>query len=100
MKTNSQRILIFIADEYEDLELQYPRLRILEADKEVQIAGEKKEIYTNLNMGIHVKQIFLLMKFQLEIMLLSSYQVAMRLINCDHIQKFLILSVNLTNKKS
>lgn len=39
-----QNILILVADEYEDLELQYPKYRLLEAKKKVTIAGEKKEI--------------------------------------------------------
>lgn len=43
MKSKNQKILIFVADEYEDLELQYPKFRLKEAGKEVVIAGEKKE---------------------------------------------------------
>lgn len=42
MKTKNQKVLILVADNYEDLELHYPRLRMLEAGKEVVIAGEKK----------------------------------------------------------
>lgn len=42
MNANAQKILILAADDYEDLELQYPRLRMLEAEKEVHVAGEKK----------------------------------------------------------
>lgn len=38
-----KKVLFFVADEYEDLELQYPRLRLLEAECEVVIAGEKKD---------------------------------------------------------
>ena len=38
-----QKVLIFVADEYEDLELQYPKYRLLEAGKEVVVAGEKKD---------------------------------------------------------
>lgn len=34
---------MFVAEEYEDLELQYPKYRLLEAGKEVIIAGEKKQ---------------------------------------------------------
>lgn len=44
MKSNAQNILIFVADEYEDLELQYPKYRLLEDQKKVAIAGEKKEV--------------------------------------------------------
>ncbi len=36
---NSRRILIFVDDVYEDLELWYPRLRLLEAGAEVVVAG-------------------------------------------------------------
>lgn len=42
MKTKSQKILILVADDYEDLELHYPRLRLIEAGKDIVIAGEKK----------------------------------------------------------
>jgi protease I len=38
-----QKILMFVGDEYEDLELQYPKYRFLEEGKEVIVAGEKKE---------------------------------------------------------
>lgn len=37
-----QKVLIFIADEYEDLELQYPKYRLRESGKKVVVAGEKK----------------------------------------------------------
>lgn len=41
-----QKIVIFVADEYEDLELQYPKFRLIEEGFEVLIAGEKaKETY-------------------------------------------------------
>ena len=36
-----KRILIFVGDIYEDLELWYPKLRLIEAGAEVVIAGEK-----------------------------------------------------------
>lgn len=42
MGAASQKILILVANQYEDLELHYPRLRLIEADKKVVIAGEKK----------------------------------------------------------
>ncbi len=41
-----QRILILVGDIYEDLELQYPRLRLIEAGAEVTVAGpEANRIY-------------------------------------------------------
>ena len=45
MKTKPQKILLFVADEYEDLELQYPKYRLREAGKKVVVAAEKKESY-------------------------------------------------------
>lgn len=39
----NQKVLLFVADEYEDLELQYPKYRLKEAGKTVIVAGEKKE---------------------------------------------------------
>ena len=36
----SQSILLFVGADYEDLELQYPRLRLLEAGYEVVLAGQ------------------------------------------------------------
>ncbi len=42
MKAKKQKVLIFVADHYEDLELQYPKYRLIEAGKDVLIAGEKK----------------------------------------------------------
>ena len=36
-----RRILIFVEDHYEDLELWYPKLRLIEAGAEVTIAGPK-----------------------------------------------------------
>ncbi len=38
-----QKILIFAADDYEDLELHYPKIRCEEAGFDVVIAGEKKD---------------------------------------------------------
>lgn len=38
------QILIFVADEYEDLELQYPKYRLMEAGYKVIVAGEKKDL--------------------------------------------------------
>ena len=34
-----QRILIFVGDDYEDMELQYPKYRLIEAGAEVVVAG-------------------------------------------------------------
>ena len=39
-----QKIVLFVADEYEDLELQYPKYRLRESGKQVVIAGEKKGV--------------------------------------------------------
>ena len=36
-----RRILMFVGDVYEDLELWYPKLRLIEAGAEVVVAGEK-----------------------------------------------------------
>ncbi|MCC6579339.1 MAG: type 1 glutamine amidotransferase [Phycisphaeraceae bacterium] len=41
MTTPSPRVLIFVGNEYEDLELQYPRYRLLEAGCDVVVAGEE-----------------------------------------------------------
>lgn len=46
MSLKGQKILLFVADEYEDLELQYPKIRMKEAGAEVVVAGVKeKETY-------------------------------------------------------
>ena len=45
-----KRILTFVGDIYEDLELWYPRLRLIEAGAEVVVAGEKAgQKYTGKN---------------------------------------------------
>ncbi len=36
---SGRRILVFVGDIYEDLELWYPRLRLIEAGAEVVVAG-------------------------------------------------------------
>lgn len=42
----NKKILIFVADEYEDLELQYPKFRMLEEGFQIVVAGPKaKETY-------------------------------------------------------
>ncbi len=44
------RILIFVGDDYEDLELWYPKLRLEEAGAQVTVAGmEAKKKYTGKN---------------------------------------------------
>jgi len=40
---HGKRVLIFVADIYEDLELLYPRLRLIEAGCEVKLAGLDEE---------------------------------------------------------
>lgn len=46
MSLAKKKILILVADEYEDLELQYPKYRLREAGAQVVIAGPKaKELY-------------------------------------------------------
>ena len=39
MALEGKKVLIFVQDEYEDLELQYPPIRMLEAGAEVTVAG-------------------------------------------------------------
>lgn len=47
---SGQRILIFVGDDYEDLELWYPKLRLIEAGISVTVAGlEEKKIYRGKN---------------------------------------------------
>src|SRR5688572_10246608 len=43
MGSKNQKVLILVADNYEDLEVHYPRLRLIEAGKEVVVAGEQKD---------------------------------------------------------
>lgn len=43
MELDNKHILIFVEDEYEDLELQYPKFRMLEAGAKVTIAGPKEK---------------------------------------------------------
>lgn len=46
MKLKNKKVLIFVAQDYEDLELQYPKYRLLEEGAKVIVAGaEKKEVY-------------------------------------------------------
>ena len=45
-----KRILTFVGDIYEDLELWYPKLRLIEAGAEVIVAGDQAETkYTGKN---------------------------------------------------
>jgi len=47
---HDQRILVFVDDIYEDLELWYPKLRLIEAGAEVIVAGpEKGVVYQGKN---------------------------------------------------
>jgi len=39
MQLSGKRVLIFVGDDYEDLELQYPRYRLREAGAQVVVAG-------------------------------------------------------------
>lgn len=38
----SKKVLMFVGDIYEDLELHYPRIRLMEAGMDVVVAGEEK----------------------------------------------------------
>lgn len=44
MQTKSKKILIFVHDIYEDLELQYPKYRLIEAGFEVVVAGPESNV--------------------------------------------------------
>lgn len=50
-----RKIVIFVEENYEDLELHYPRLRLLEAGFVVTVAGSGKGIYKGKN-GYPVKE--------------------------------------------
>ena len=41
MPLENKRILMFVGDIYEDLELWYPKLRLIEAGADVCVAGAK-----------------------------------------------------------
>jgi protease I len=46
MEIKNKKILMFVEDEYEDLELQYPRYRMMEAGAKVVVAGpEALKVY-------------------------------------------------------
>jgi len=44
-----QRVLVFVEQVYEDLELWYPKLRLIEAGMEVVVAGPEKIVYAGKN---------------------------------------------------
>ncbi|HEY4262743.1 MAG TPA: type 1 glutamine amidotransferase domain-containing protein [Schlesneria sp.] len=50
MASNAKRILIFVGDDYEDLELWYPKLRLIEAGYQVTVAGQQSgKVYAGKN---------------------------------------------------
>jgi protease I len=50
MSLNGKRILIFVGDDYEDLELWYPKLRLVEAGARVIVAGQLSDkVYAGKN---------------------------------------------------
>ena len=44
-----QRVLVFVEQLYEDLELWYPKLRLIEAGMDVVVAGPEKIVYAGKN---------------------------------------------------
>jgi len=53
MSLKDKKILIFVADEYEDLELHYPKLRLQEEEAQVVIAGPKANEKYEGKKGYH-----------------------------------------------
>jgi protease I len=50
MSLNNKRVLILVGDDYEDLELWYPKLRLIEAGVHVTVAGQQAEkVYVGKN---------------------------------------------------
>jgi len=49
MSLSGKRILIFVENVYEDLELWYPKLRLMEEGAAVQVAGPEKKEYRGKN---------------------------------------------------
>ena len=50
MAVSDKRILIFVGDDYEDLELWYPKLRLIEAGWSVTVAGQQADkVYAGKN---------------------------------------------------
>lgn len=45
MALNGKRVLIFAEDNYEDLELWYPKLRLIEAGVQITVAGPREKVY-------------------------------------------------------
>jgi protease I len=45
MAVSDKRVLIFAEDNYEDLELWYPKLRLIEAGVQVTVAGPREKVY-------------------------------------------------------
>lgn len=45
MAVNDKRVMIFAEDNYEDLELWYPKLRLIEAGVQVTVAGPREKVY-------------------------------------------------------
>ena len=45
MALNDKRVLIFAENDYEDLELWYPKLRLIEAGVQVTVAGPREKVY-------------------------------------------------------
>ena len=50
MSLSGKRVLIFVGDDYEDLELWYPKLRLIEAGVHVVVAGQQADkVYRGKN---------------------------------------------------
>jgi protease I len=45
MASSNRRVLIFAEENYEDLELWYPKLRLIEAGVQVTVAGPREKVY-------------------------------------------------------
>ncbi|MCC2668207.1 MAG: intracellular protease, PfpI family [Armatimonadetes bacterium] len=45
MAASDKRVLIFAENDYEDLELWYPKLRLIEAGVQVTVAGPREKVY-------------------------------------------------------
>lgn len=52
-----KKIIALISDDFEDLELSYPVLRLREAGCRVDIVGEENIMYITASMGYHFNQI-------------------------------------------
>jgi protease I len=42
---NDKRVMVFAEDNYEDLELWYPKLRLIEAGVQITVAGPRESVY-------------------------------------------------------